>query len=315
IKVFPNIRGILFKDIDYNQLVAETIGKIAEAYESANFSQFSQYISKDYLGNKTFLEEGIRTDFDLFSNIRLTLYINRIDKRGNIFAAETRWDKTQTPRSTGQEQRTSGNTTFMFVFEDGLMKIQNLRGNLIYATLQPEIAQASGLPQTVVNQIREANQERNPVQPGAGETEQAGGTSTQATIPVKNGSIHSQYATAGDCTSFRTDFDYDFSSGTEGSAGGGDFYLEWNILFNLGGAQIQQITSSTFEALNEAPTSGYTNSSAGTLAAGEVYAFITQEGYYGKFKVTSKNTVDCNRNTVNFSYAVQTDGTRNLKTQ
>jgi len=74
----------------------------------------------------------------------------------------------KTKEITEEEQKTTGNTTFLFVLEDGKMKIQNLRGNLIYATLSPEVAQASGLNQTVITNIRTARDNRNPTQLGAG---------------------------------------------------------------------------------------------------------------------------------------------------
>lgn len=182
IPLFPNL-NIIYRDLNVQQMVAQSIKQLAETYEKKDPSAFAQLISRSYLGNKSFLEEGVRFDFDMFTDIRLTIYINRIEKRGNAYIAETKWDKDQTPRKTGLQQKTSGNTTMTFVMEDGQMKIQNLRGNLIYATLSPQIAQASGLSASVVDQIRTAAAERNPTQPGAGTILDAGGV-TAATNSV-----------------------------------------------------------------------------------------------------------------------------------
>lgn len=180
VRIFPNVNSIVYRDVDFEQVAAQTIKTLADAYEQSNAALFSDHVSRDYLGNKASLEEGIRFDFDMFTNIRLTIYINRIQQRADMFLVETKWDKTQTPRKTGQEQRTSGKTTFTLVLEDGKMKIKNLRGDLIYATLSPEIAQASGKTTRVVEDIRTARDARNPTQPGAAATEDAGGLTTSS---------------------------------------------------------------------------------------------------------------------------------------
>ncbi|MBU1869294.1 MAG: hypothetical protein KJ818_02375 [Candidatus Omnitrophica bacterium] len=308
LKVFPdNINGVIYKDIDYNQLVAQTIQKIAEAYEGSNFSQFSQYISTGYLGNKTFLEEGIRTDFDLFTGIRLTIYINRIDKRGNIFAAETRWEKTQTPRNTGQEQRTSGNTTFMFVFEDGKMKIQNLRGNLIYATLQPEIAQASGLPQAVVNEIRVANQERNPVQPGAGETEQAGGTSTSQ---VESGSFNLTQTLGHAAVGWIQEFNFSNNQvyTVDDIGPTYDFRRREGWLEVKTGDGIQDMGATGINSVAEAPAAGYNTTDTPTV--GHTYALELADGTYALVYITSLS--GALPGTSSFQYKHQKSGSRSF---
>jgi hypothetical protein len=178
IKVFHSVQWLVFRDMDFTQLVAESVKNLADSYEAKNFAAFSRLVSDDFLGNKAFLEDGVRMDFDLFSDIRLKIYINRIEKSGGYFVADTKWDKQQSVKKTGQQQSTSGRTTMVFALEEGKMRIKNLRGNLIYATLSPEIAQSSGLPSSTVDQIRTANEDRNPVQPGAGTTEDAGGTSS-----------------------------------------------------------------------------------------------------------------------------------------
>jgi hypothetical protein len=311
VKIFPSsVNGIIFKDVEYDKLVAETIQKIAEAYEAQNLSIFSQYISRDYLGNKTFLEEGVRLDFDLFTNIRLTIYINRIDKRSGLFAAETRWDKTQTPRKTGQEQRTSGNTTFMFAFEDGRMKIKNLRGNLIYATLQPEIAQASGLSQTVVDQIRQANQERNPVQPGAGETEQSGGTSTSQ---VESGTFSITQSDSHAAVGWIQEFDFSAKQTYTVDVLGPtyDFRRREGWLEVKTGVGIQDLGAVSIDSVTEAPASGYNTIDTPTLA--HTYALQLSDGTFALVYINTLPGIPPYPGTSTFSYKHQKDGTRSFK--
>ena len=305
IELFPNINGIIYKDIDYDSLVTDTIKRIADAYEGKNVGLFSDHVSRDFLGNKTFLIEGIRFDFDMFNDIRLVIFINRIEQRGSLFAVDTKWNKTQVPRSTGLQQRTSGNTTFVLVMEDGKMKIQNLKGNLIYATLSPEIAESSGLPQSTIEEIREANNTRTPVQPGAGETEETGGVSLA--LQTSNGSITSRPAAV---------HGFDFSSGSEVLQNVGDFnYVLTNRFNAVGAAQIQDVTgTSSFRSLNEAPSGGYAAFVA-NMAVGDTFVFITQEGFYGKMEVSTLTIVPGVNDIITFKYAVQTDGSRNISTQ
>ncbi|MCM8761225.1 MAG: hypothetical protein NC938_06455 [Candidatus Omnitrophica bacterium] len=89
---------------DYKQLVAEVVKKLSEAYEKKNAAAFLALVSRDFIGNRSFLEDGIRRDFDTFDGIRLSMFLNRIEKRGAEFVAETKWDKTQSVRKTGKQQ-------------------------------------------------------------------------------------------------------------------------------------------------------------------------------------------------------------------
>ncbi len=308
VRIFNSVNSFTYKDIDLNQLIVETVKEIANAYERSDLSTFSDHISRDYLGNKAMLEEGVRFDFDMFTNIRLTIYINHIEERRGLFVTETKWDKTQNPRTTGQEQRTSGKTTFMFVLEDGQMKIKNLRGDLIYATLSPEIAQASGKSSSVVDDIRTARDNRNPTQPGAGTTEDAGGvtsSSSSTTLTVYTSAVINVPGWPG------TGFDFTANTEISVASPNSDVDFEGSLIFGTNG--FQKMTGYTFTSLTTAPTSGYTTGGIANAGAGTIYTFITNEGYYGKMEVLS--FADNPGGNLQFKFAVQTDGSKNLSTQ
>ncbi|MFH1063152.1 MAG: hypothetical protein V1747_09765 [Candidatus Omnitrophota bacterium] len=189
-RFFPGIQGLIYQDVEFDQLIVQTVTSIAEAYEQMDIFGFSEYISPDFLGNKLTLEEGIRFDFDLFLSIQLVIYIDRIERRNNQFIVQTHWDKSQTPRNTGQVQKSSGKTTMIFALEQGKFRIQNLRGNLLYATLSPDIAQTSGLSSTVVDAIRVARDARDPLQPGAATVSDSGGvTSSESESNIQTGTF------------------------------------------------------------------------------------------------------------------------------
>ena len=307
---FPNINAIIYRNISYADLVKDVVTKIANAYESQSTADFASLISRDYLGNRVFLEEGVRFDFDMFTDIRLKIFIDRIEQHGDLYLADTHWEKSQNPRKTGQQQMTTGRTVMTFSLEDGSLKIKNLRGDLIYATLSPEIAEASGLSQTVVEEIRVAEFERNPVQPGAGETVNAGGTSQN--LSVRNGTVHSVAGVSNNS--------FAFASGTESTTpAAGDIQFESDMMgptyvFEANApAKIQEVTGTyTFESLTYAPM--VVDEGPVFLSAGDVILLVTTQGYYCKIKITSVTIDGMGNATAQFNYAVQTDGSRNLNT-
>jgi len=300
---------VVYENVDYTQLVLNAIKELAEAYEAQSAAAFGQLISRDYLGNRAFLEEGVRFDFDMFSAIQLKIFVNRIDVRKGFATVETKWDKKQIPRSTGQQQTTTGRTTMTFVPEDGLMKISNMRGNLLYATLSPEIAEASGLSQNVVDQVRTARDERTATQPGAGDTEDSGGVSGGSAISVQTASIVADTGAPSDCIDFETGAQSEPASGTA------DLGFEGNILWSQNTSTIQEVSSS-FDGLTTAPTSGYGAFAGEPIVAGKVYAFKTTEGLYGKMQILSSSETPPASAifTTNIKYAVQSNGTTNVRT-
>lgn len=301
---------VVYENVDYTELVLAAIKNMAEAYEAQDAAAFARVISRDYLGNRVFLEEGVRFDFDMFSAIELRIYVNRVNVSKGYATVETKWDKKQIPRTTGQQQTTTGRTTMTFVPEDGAMKLRNMRGNLLYATLSPEIAEASGLPMAVVDAIRTARDERTPVQPGAGDVEDDGG------VGGGGSAITAQSATM-DANTFPGRA-IDFETGAQMSGGAttatADLKIEGNILWSENSATFQAVGGS-FDALDEAPDSGYGSMFGDGVMTGQVYAFKTTEGNYGKFVIDSSTDLGGGLFRNVLRYAVQTNGTRSVRTQ
>jgi len=181
ITIFPNIDGIIYQNIDYDKLVMKAVKTLADSYEMRDLGQFSDLISGDFQGDKAALENGVRFDFELFTNIHLVIYIDRIENRNGTFIADTNWEKIQTPISAGGQQNSTGQTVMVFDLEGGQLKLLNLKGNLIYATLSPDIAETSGLSAAIVAQIRTAEEQRDPIQPGAATTS---GSSSTTSITI-----------------------------------------------------------------------------------------------------------------------------------
>ncbi|OGX11108.1 MAG: hypothetical protein A2351_07965 [Omnitrophica bacterium RIFOXYB12_FULL_50_7] len=316
-EIFPGVSSIQYRDIDFMKLVAETLKKLADAYEQQNVSIFSDCVSRDFLGNKTSLEEGVRYDFDTFNGIRLVLFINRIEKRGDQFAAEVKWNKDQTVRKTGRQQRTSGNTTMIFVFEDGAMKIKNLRGNLIYATLSPEIAEASGLGQSEIDAIRKARESGMGAQPGAGsgdDTGKKGGDGApMATATLTTGTFTlTQYKLPHPPDFDIEGFNFKNQSKTRETSPfpvQADFRRREGWIESSSG--VVDLGSVGIESVDEAPASGYAGNASG--AQGHVFAVRLLDGTYALVETQSLADIFNTPNTSTFKYKYQRNGTRSFK--
>lgn len=315
IPFFPNVTAIIYRNISYLDLVREAVTKIANAYESQNTADFASLISRDYLGNRVFLEEGVRFDFDMFTDIRLKIFIDRIEQRGDLYVADTHWEKSQSPRKTGLQQMTTGKTTMIFSLEEGQLKIKNLRGNLIYATLSPEIAEASGLSQTIVEEIRVAQFERNPVQPGAGETENSGGVSS-SNIQTGTFTLTQQDTHPGAVVGWAQGFNFS-SYQVQPLLPGPDIsqdFANWdgNLTVKAGNG-IVLIGSVDINSVKEAPLSGYDTQLGGS--EGNTYAIKLSGGTYALVQVTSfvwTCPTNCPQTTT-FRYKHQKNGTRSFK--
>ncbi|MCK5685595.1 hypothetical protein KAJ27_15795, partial [bacterium] len=340
INFFPTVTSITYRQIDTKMLIVESIKKIAEAYERKNFALFSRQISRDFLGNKNILEEGVRYDFDMFNNIRLAIFINRIAKSGKLYLAETSWNKTQTSRKTMNEQKTKGKTNFIFILEDGLMKIQNLRGNLIYATLSPEIAQSSGLSQNVIEEIRIAKRQRKTTQPGAAETvsgdedndDPISPTPSPTPTPIPAADTNSSNIVSGTMSMKQsaahvpfTNQTFTFSTQTVSTeelppgSTNGDFKREEGYLTVKSGHGIKNLGSVSIASVTEAPSSGYSTGQIEYNSNNNTFAISLGDGTYALFQPTSESGVVAPSNipplsqTTTYKYKYQKNGTRSFQ--
>ncbi|HNV86610.1 MAG TPA: hypothetical protein PKL97_06555 [Candidatus Omnitrophota bacterium] len=312
LRIFNNLSGVVFRDIDYTKLVLDAVKNISDAYEKQNIGLFSEYISRDFAANRSALEEGVRFDFQMFAEIRLSLYINRIERRGDLFIVDIKWDKTQTPRKQGEQQKTSGQTTFTFIYEDGKMKIRNLRGSLIYATLSPEMAEASGLGQKAVEEIRKAREEGKPVQPGS-ETPEAGGGKAVSKIQTGSFTLSAKSFAHGDDPV--DSFIFSTASVVHESMANfsGDFRRRDGFVEPNASGGILDLGSMTLNSVSDVPTSGYQGAFSVSAAPGHSYAVKLSNGTYAVVEVTSETCDPHTTCTTQCRYKYQPDGTPSMK--
>ncbi|HSA31891.1 MAG TPA: hypothetical protein P5160_08885, partial [Candidatus Omnitrophota bacterium] len=325
--LFPQTSAIRYEEINFEQKVVESIQAISTSYEQQDASAFAELISRDYLGSRSVLEEGARLDFSAFSDIQMKISINRIERRKNLYVAETQWQKMQTARASGARADTKGRTTLMFVYEDGQMKIQNLRGDLLYASLSTEIAQASGLGQREVERIvreRESVLSGGSVPsavsegaPGPGSADPDPGSPPVEEVSVESGKFKlTQYSAhpMAPGTVFAESFDFgrkqtvkDYDINVNG-----DFRRREGWIEAGSGAGVLELSGS-FEDITEVPAGGYAPQAG--AREGAVYAVQRADGTYAivEFQSASGESVDLYEGrpiSAQFRYRYQKNGTR-----
>ncbi len=158
----------------------------------------------------------------------------------------------------------------------------------------------------MIEEIRAAHNERNPIQPGAGATLDNGGlddSGTAVPIAVRNGQMH-------------TGDSYDFVQGLQvsGVLGVNDISCVISAFPDMsiqGNNCSYQTAFGSFESITTAPVSGYAKFPAVDVVSGTVLIFKTDSGKYGKMKIV---TVMAGLSIFTFDYAVQTDGSTSIKT-
>lgn len=298
---------------DMVTLAQDALSAVATAYERQDLSTFSRYVSKDFLGNRSFLEEGVRFDFDMFVSIRLMMRVNSMKKVGkDRYQCKLNWQKSHVVRQSGHMQQTTGTTTMVFTYEDGIMKLKNLRGDLIFATLSPEIAQASGKKMKEVDAIRKARDSRSPVQPGAATSTSTASTASSSPGPVAPAPsmlsvTQTSVTVAGHSISNAKGYDFETGRIVSMSSAANDLTFEGNIHF-AGNCTFVPVNES-FEQLTQAPTisGGMMNDPQPNMT----YAFKTDQGHYGKLYIISVMDLGGPVRT-DFKYVLQQDGSTTI---
>ncbi|MCM8761226.1 MAG: hypothetical protein NC938_06450 [Candidatus Omnitrophica bacterium] len=211
----------------------------------------------------------------------------------------------------------------LFALEEGSMRLRNLRGDLVYATLSPEIADSSGLGEKVIEKIKIAARDGTGDQPGAGGgTGGTTGGTGGATPPVPASPAASQ-VTIGNFTLTQyklphpPNFDiegFNFSTRSKTRETSpfpvqSDFRRREGWIESRGG--LVDLGPVGLENVVEAPASGYKDAASG--APGRIYAVRCGDGTYAL--VETMFMADSNNlpSTSTFRYKHQRNGTRIFK--
>ena len=128
--------------------------EMARSYEAKDFSGFMARVSENY-PNRGEFTEFIRRDFRDFDNLKLNLFIQRVNSHVNGATVQADWQLQYLPTATARQVEVRGSRLeFVFVNEAGHLKLHRMRGqNPLFGARSPEVAAAAGVPSGVARAL------------------------------------------------------------------------------------------------------------------------------------------------------------------
>ncbi len=139
---------------------AKVLLEMAKAYDGKSFAGFISRVSENF-PNKGELEEFVRRDFRDYSSIKIDVFTRRTVDIPNGKSIQADWNMTFFPTSvSGQIRITGSNLEFVFVNEEGKLKLIQMRGqNPLFGARSPDVAAAAGVPTSVVQTLQKIEDE------------------------------------------------------------------------------------------------------------------------------------------------------------
>jgi hypothetical protein len=302
--------------------VKRTFLRMLDAYRNKNRTEFMSYVSEDFQGIVSALDEAVSNDFRNFDNIRIEPNITRVSPFSGGFDIYFTFNRQVYATRNGRLLKDAAASTMMFKREGNGFKLTRLAAPLIFGVSNPSDVATSVTTQSVGLQVIAVN-------PNTG----AASTATQtATTPTSStGSPTLDTGTIVFSSTYTPAFSYAsfaFANGgtkTTGNAVNPTTYgFAGDFAFNgVGGLAVKspanvRTCGTTFSALTTAPTTGYTpgNTTLAPVTAGQCYVFQLIGPKYAAIEIVSFSTTcpgpACG-NAVTFRYKYQNDGTTNLQ--
>lgn len=302
--------------------VKRTFMRMIEAYRNKNRSEFMRYVSEDFQGIVSALDEAISNDFRNFDNIRIEPNITRVSPFSGGFDIYFTFNRQVYATRNGRLLKDAAASTMMFKREGDGFKLTRLAAPLIFGVSNPSDVATSVTTQSVGLQVIAVN----PNTGAATTVTQTATTPTSSTASptLDTGTIvfSSTYTPAFSYASFAFANGGNKTTGNATNPAGfgfaGDFAFNGvgNLVFKSP-ANVRTCGTS-YSALTTAPTTGYTagSNTTGVVSVGQCYVFQLVGPKYAAIEILSFSTTcpgpACG-NAVSFRYKYQNDGTTNLQ--
>lgn len=305
--------------------VKATFLRMLEAYRNKNRTEFMRYVSEDFEGIVSALDEAVSNDFRNFENIRIEPNITRISPFGSGFEIYFTFNRQVYATRNGRLLKDAAASTMMFKRESDGYRLTRLAAPLIFGVSNPTDVATSVTTQSVGQQVITVNTATGT----AITATQTAITPTGSTVvsTLDTGTRTMTFSTTGPTFNFNS-FEFAgggtvYSTGSTGNAPAaylfqGDFAVGGTGNIHFKGTVQARTCGTTFAALTIAPTTGYTTgpTTIGPVAGGQCYAFSTVGPKYGAIEIISFTTncpaPACN-SSVSFRYKYQNDGTTKLQ--
>lgn len=307
--------------------VKATFLRMLEAYRNKNRTEFMRFVSEDFEGIVSALDEAVSNDFRNFENIRIEPNITRISPFGSGFEIYFTFNRQVYATRNGRLLKDAAASTMMFKRESDGYRLTRLAAPLIFGVSNPTDVATSVTTQSVGQQVIAVN----PNTGAATTVTQTAITPTSSTTSptLDTGTRTITFSTTGATFNYQS---FEFSSGGTVYSGNNAAPIGYTFLGDLAIAQNLHFKSSlkgrscgtTFSALTVAPTTAYTNGGAapvapftGPFAGGTCFVFQLPGPKYAAIEIIS-HTFSCPvppacSGTATFRYKFQNDGTTNLQ--
>lgn len=308
-------KEVTLSDNNVMAVIRTTVDAMIEAYKNEDARAFMSYVSNDFAGDDTVLDRAIRQDFTFFDNIDLRYTLNTLstDSKGMIFVSLT-YNRFLISSKDGMSHTDRGTTEFVFQLGNEHPLVYSMKNPLIFG-LSNAAEVATGTIMSTGNEPIIIVDDRGNISTGnIDEVIDAINHDDDVDDNVESGSV--TLVSAG-----HPPMGFDFSDG-DVITGDGDFVItggdvNYGYGFLDAGVLIQDLGDMSLNDVTEAPSTSYTNGTAGAieLYEGHVYAFQLSGTSYGLLYVRSVSADFSSGLTItlHLDYKYRGDGSRTFQ--
>ena len=255
------------------EVVRETFEKMLQAYMKEDLSGFMKYVSDDFQGDISVLEDALEKDFRYFDNIKIYTSISRITKRGKYYDLCFRYNRQVTSTKTGRILKDSSYSCASFELRDNKVKLVKLMAPLIFGVSEPEDVATAVAPEAVGTKVITVSDQGSVAVSEQGEKVET----TEEQQPA--------YESV--CLNAGEGFDFDTENKAQGGQGADIApHMQGILFFGSAPHGIVKMPQTDLDAVRSCPTGGY-QGEVWNVMPGDIYCVWTNGGTYAKMKVTS----------------------------
>ncbi len=132
-------KELTVSDGDITSVIRAALDAMIAAYQDEDARAFMRHIDENFAGDATILDRGVRKDFTLFDNLRLTYQLNNVaaGSGGKIFASFT-FSRQVTSARDAQTYEDRGVTEFIFKLHADRALVTAMKHPLIFGLSEAE---------------------------------------------------------------------------------------------------------------------------------------------------------------------------------
>lgn len=259
--------------------VLKAFNNLLQYYIQENLGGFMRYVSENFKGDISALEDALEKDFRFFDNIRIFISPIQFQKSGNEYNLCFTFQRQLVSAKTGRLYKDSSVSCAGFELVNNQLKLVELMAPLIFGVSEPEDVATGVKEDAVGSEVITVDEEGN-----ISLTEQ------KETLLEKGETVSFYEEVCLNLTPTTEGYDFDSESVVSGGGAGCDIMYESGMstlmFFGSYPHGIQSISATDLDQIYSCPTSGYSGEIP-SPQTGDIYCVWTDGGTYAKMKITS----------------------------